>query len=599
MKRIQNKSFIQINPLLYFISEPDKVGWIYERYVNLLMYDGIVDYVDNVNYSGLFLHIRSYEINELDDFHKIMKSSVSLEHFSVLWVDEYFISRSYRYGQNHFVHPLIVYDYHEETESYSVIFFDIMKGQVFISIPEEELNAAVCGVKEHYVVGGNVSALKKTLSVFRSYSCLKGTYHLDVFIKNLSRYLYCTNNDDTEWYDLQRKELFNNRNVIYGVQIYRALINELRSSECRINYKSLHDFIKHKNSLYERLLYIEREYNVSCLLKDLIVRFGELADDLERMRLLNIKCQTKSGNFPASLCFESDYTEKLICVLERGYETELDIIPRILNELSSLTYTQKFTADHHMIQCNAALRDFRKGYYVKQFTFDKPVYSNRIDVMSKTEKGIDSENTIIINDEYRYSVKTEFANHSRVQSINIPVMQICKIECRSSETVDYTLNIVCLPGQDTSKPTFDPKLLREYDGINHIEIHSEVNDALWFRVLENDPNIFKTGFAVDASVYKCIRIDMKAAGISKKAQVFFSDVGRDIWSAQRMVEFDIIPDGEFHTYTVDMTCNEQWHGFIGGIRLDPAHYDSHCIWKAEDNAECCIKRFVFKSNTAE
>ena len=71
MSRIQKNSFIQINPLLSFIDLPDKIGWINERFVNLFMYDGIVDYVDNVNYSGLFEHIRDWGYDELLDFHNI------------------------------------------------------------------------------------------------------------------------------------------------------------------------------------------------------------------------------------------------------------------------------------------------------------------------------------------------------------------------------------------------------------------------------------------------------------------------------------------------------------------------------------------------
>lgn len=63
-----------------------------------------------------------------------------------------------------------------------------------------------------------------------------------------------------------------------------------------------------------------------------------------------------------------------------------------------------------------------------------------------------------------------------------------------------------------------------------------------------------------------------------------------------MVEFDIIPDGEFYTYTVDMTCHENWTGFIGGIRLDHAHYDSGCPFNDNDSNECIIKNFYFISN---
>lgn len=65
-----------------------------------------------------------------------------------------------------------------------------------------------------------------------------------------------------------------------------------------------------------------------------------------------------------------------------------------------------------------------------------------------------------------------------------------------------------------------------------------------------------------------------------------------------MIEFDIIQDGVFHTYTVDMTCNDNRLGFIGGIRLDSARYDSACTFNDIDSNESIIKifHFIFNDN---
>ena len=587
MSQLQNDFLVQLNPLLYFISKPDQIGWINERYVNLLTYDGIVDYVDNINYSGMFHHIRSYGINELNDnFHKALKNAVVNDQFAILWVDEYYLSASsYRYNVSHFVHPLVVYGYNEETNQYDVIFFDITKGQVIIRIDVDELCEAMTGVKEHYIYGATIDALDKTLSIYNLSSTFKGEFHLNVFIRNLSHYLYCIKDDGADWYNLQRQHLYSGRSVVYGVQIYQVLIDELNSPECRINYKTIHDFVKHKIFLYEKLLYIENEYDASQTLKNLIEQFGKHADALEMIRLLNMKYQTKNDNFPASLSFDSKYISRLINALEKGYETELEVLPKIIQELKSLKYTKRYLSEHHIVSCKMTLLEAEEGQYAKKITFDKPVCSNRIDFVNG---GVQN---IIINGKYRYLIAEDSEKYRGVYSIDVPVRPIRTIECSSSEPTEFTLNIICLPGQDTSSATFDPELLNKFDVKNQIEIQSEDSNAFRCVFTGEDPYIYRSGYGIDASHFKYIRIEMKNTGTSKKAQIFFSKAGSHIWSSRRMVEFNIVPDGKFHTYIVDMQTNSDWTGFIGGLRLDPAHYNSTNPFIDDIPNECIIKRF--------
>ena len=39
-------------------------AWFYERYINLVMYEDIIDFIDNINYSGIIGHVRSYSWDE-------------------------------------------------------------------------------------------------------------------------------------------------------------------------------------------------------------------------------------------------------------------------------------------------------------------------------------------------------------------------------------------------------------------------------------------------------------------------------------------------------------------------------------------------------
>ena len=54
-----------------------------------------------------------------------------------------------------------------------------------------------------------------------------------------------------------------------------------------------------------------------------------------------------------------------------------------------------------------------------------------------------------------------------------------------------------------------------------------------------------------------------------KAELFWSVVGTKGFAADRVVSFDIIPDGKVHTYTIDLASAPTYKGTITGLRFDP------------------------------
>jgi hypothetical protein len=74
--------------------------------------------------------------------------------------------------------------------------------------------------------------------------------------------------------------------------------------------------------------------------------------------------------------------------------------------------------------------------------------------------------------------------------------------------------------------------------------------------------------AVDAQALPSIEINMKVSA-GTIGQIFFitnKDAGYDEAKALR---FDIRPDGEFHTYSLDMSAVPGWKDLITEIRFDP------------------------------
>jgi len=82
-----------------------------------------------------------------------------------------------------------------------------------------------------------------------------------------------------------------------------------------------------------------------------------------------------------------------------------------------------------------------------------------------------------------------------------------------------------------------------------------------------DPTLSALWVEIDAGKFKTLEVKMK---IDKpgEAQLFFTGK-RSGLSGEKSVTFPVVADGEFHTYTVDMTTNPRWSGTITGLRFDP------------------------------
>jgi hypothetical protein len=52
-------------------------------------------------------------------------------------------------------------------------------------------------------------------------------------------------------------------------------------------------------------------------------------------------------------------------------------------------------------------------------------------------------------------------------------------------------------------------------------------------------------------------------------EIFFLTDTDSTWDGDKYLVFDVISDGEFHTYDLDMSSIGEWRGLIQQIRIDP------------------------------
>ncbi len=91
-----------------------------------------------------------------------------------------------------------------------------------------------------------------------------------------------------------------------------------------------------------------------------------------------------------------------------------------------------------------------------------------------------------------------------------------------------------------------------------------------------DPNIaFKTNYV--AAEYNCISFKMKANAASI-GNIYVCAGGDGLFSGSRVMSFDIINDGEYHTYVIDLAgAIKDYSGTVTGIRFDVGHSEGETI----------------------
>ncbi len=114
---------------------------------------------------------------------------------------------------------------------------------------------------------------------------------------------------------------------------------------------------------------------------------------------------------------------------------------------------------------------------------------------------------------------------------------------------------------DFSKP-FD----RNWSAGNMSDISYE-GGVLSAKAANHDPILYGPRVNIDASRVKTIEIKMRMDK-ADFGQVFFADRYQDM-DQEKSVKFDVVGDGDFHVYRVDMSGNPRWRGTIGALRIDP------------------------------
>jgi hypothetical protein len=74
--------------------------------------------------------------------------------------------------------------------------------------------------------------------------------------------------------------------------------------------------------------------------------------------------------------------------------------------------------------------------------------------------------------------------------------------------------------------------------------------------------------SIDAATLSLIELRMKVSA-GTLGELFFITDSDEVYDGNKSLLFSVIADGQFHTYTLDMSVVSQWQGTIRQLRLDP------------------------------
>ena len=574
-------------------------AWFYERYINLVMYEDIIDFIDNINYSGIIGHVRSYSWDEGKQrgICKVIKEVIQGNGFLNFWVDEYNLPCSIRYQKQHFVHPIIVYGYDDRKKIFNAWFFDIGRGYRTVEILQQDFINAVDDVKDHYQEGGTDESINQTIAIYGVYASFPALpFNLEVFLSQLKDYLYGQNNSLLQWYTLGRPELFASQTVFFGINIYLRLIEIFQNglTDFFLPYKSLHDFILQKKQLLLRLKFIQDYYEVNDEYCQCVLQIEKVKDLLENVRLMNMRFLMKEGRNPATISNNIKILSKILAALKESYNIEMQVIPKIYKLLHALAYPKNYFCNYETKTLTMFEGDFRDEYIEFNLT-GCGQYLYRIDVLREGEyEFIDLQEKLILNNEQVYYIESDSPDHLPIRRIDFQACLVNNIKIYTDITrAKYKFILFLLPGQENREGCtlrFDKDT--DWHNFHHIENIVYKETYIKFNITGIDPNMTYNNLGVNADHVKYIQVRMKTNDKICLSKIFFSTVDSPNISPEKSVEFHIHPDDNMRTYTIDMSEHPKWKGLIQTIRLDPIECKRDQIQDLE-YAECCLESISF------
>lgn len=597
-----------LNFNLCVVLRPELHSWFYENFINIAIYGDsqyIIDFLENSpnnSCSELMSERIIYDYDyfpQNEDIINYLINSINKDFYSAVWVDKYYIPNNESYMKWHFVHGIMVYGYDDINKTISFVNFSFEKGIILQEISYDEFIQAFINGKKYYKYGGGIITLIETVASFKVKSIYpNNVFELDRYMSELCDYLNSTVNISK----LRRIDISSN-DVIYGISVYDKFIDLLtqfnqENIDKVIPFKCFGDVCLHKEYMYDRLIYINNNYEITSECREKIEEFKKVSDLWKKAKSLNIKYNVLDGRMAATFSKNPKFILKFIEILRDAQNNEKELLGYIYHSL------RKYALPKDKMQNTVNKND----YHIKYFEFYE---ENKVRIILSEPTLIESiaimdNNTILNNDGIK---KIHFNDESEItfqgQQYNILHKNHIIFKPQKVEWFEYSEINFENPFRDIRKLDFyiykpSNKVLWNFTSSRYLYcerktdiqfsefestiLQNETNEQKKkFKIIENDPNItYDINF--DADKLKYIYIKYNVSCLSETAQLFFSSYDYPILSEIKSKVFTISPNDKSFEYILDMSDNERWSGIVKQLRFDPVSYDN----KSEEG-ECIVE----------
>ena len=110
-----------------------------------------------------------------------------------------------------------------------------------------------------------------------------------------------------------------------------------------------------------------------------------------------------------------------------------------------------------------------------------------------------------------------------------------------------------------------------WGGLASLSAERVAGGTLTMALGKRDPHFSRMYLRIAPDAYQALRVRMRVTSGSPAAQVFWVTSDEPVFADTKYVNFDIVPDGEWHDYEIPVGEHKRWAGKeIRGIRLDPS-----------------------------
>ena len=553
---INNNKETQIDYMLSILLRSNGMyNWFYERFVNIgIVTPGefLIEFTDII--TSVYKNLLDYTVegkyedfNNMIDIKNLIVNRIENEQYISMWVDFFSIPISLNYGQTHFVHPVIIYGYDLNKNTFNLLFLDLNRGLVTGEINEQDLFYAYISIKEFNQYGGNTTTFTNTIM---SYNI--GLYYLNIdtykfnmrnFLKELNSYLF------SQYYYSQ---------INVGISVYEELIKVMASKKFFIPFRSFYTIYMHKFIMNKRFDFI----NENFILSDTCLKYFE-----EYKKIL-----LKTQNIFLMILKYNIHENKNLDILSEKIIDNLKYIHTKESELLSLIYNELITAEYREKE-DKGLAIIPK--YIKlpndnlNLKLDKNEYIIGLGVVNSPNRTLRPILKSEISGEVYY-IPDNMHSQNNEQILNIyPPMKrnminISQIGKTNNDISSFKFNVY-IPA---SIKIWDKHKLKKWKSVRNIT-KATFNNYMECDFYSNNPIICCEDAFINADIAKSIFINMKTEANSEACQIW---VTTD--NIMKNITCSVSPNDNYITYIFDLSSINIWRGVIKDIRFDPVHFDN-------------------------